>query len=93
VAITTQAQFRAHVCAALKATVQAEPRLFLGLIPGLIAYGRTGADPREAMEMLFTWAWQHLRGGAFNGHELRHVLLDAGVPAHLAENIPERPEP
>jgi hypothetical protein len=91
-AITT-AQYRNHVLLALKSTVQAEPRLFLALLPGLIDYARTGADPREAMEMLLTWSWQHIRGGIFDGHAFKHLLVQHGVPSQFAQDVIERAEP
>lgn len=90
----TTAQYRNHVLLAFKATVQAEPRLFRLLLPGLIDYARTGADPKEAMEMLATWAWQHLLPGeSFDGHRYKHLLVDAGVPPQFAQDIIQRAEP
>lgn len=90
----TATQYRNHLLLALKATIQAEPALLLPLLPGLVAYARTGADQREAIETLCTWAWQHLRPlQGFDPHAYKHLLISAGVPTAWAANVTERSEP
>lgn len=93
VAITTQAQYRTHILAAIKALVIADPKLFIPLIPGLVAYAQLGSDQREAVEMIFTWAWTHLKGGAFDGHAFKHILADAGVVGVALQDVTARNEP
>lgn len=89
----TTAQYRNHVLLALKSCVTADPRLLLPLLPGLHTYARIGANEREAMEILLSWCQQHLLPGAFDGHRLKHLLAENGVPIHLAQDIVERAEP
>lgn len=93
-AVTTQAQFRTHILAALKATIQQNPALLLPLLPGFIQYARTGADPREAIEMLLTTWWSiYAPTVPFQGHRLKHLLLDGGVTLSQAFDVIERAEP
>lgn len=92
-AITTQAQYRGHILAMFKTTISNQPRLLIPLLPSLVEYARAGVDHREAVEMFLTWAWQHIQGGSFDGHRFKHLLMDAGVPAHIAEDITQRTEP
>jgi hypothetical protein len=92
-AITTQAQYRTHVLAALKAMIQADPSLFLPLIPGFYAYAQTGNDPREAMEMLLSWAQPLVLPGPYDAHRMKHLLTNAGVPSDVAQNVAQRAEP
>jgi hypothetical protein len=98
-AITTQAQYRGHILAALKFAIQERPRRFLELVPGLVAYVQAGgtagerADRREVLEMLVTAVWAALKGGNFDGHEAVHLLLEAGVPPGVLTNLVQRAEP
>ena len=92
-AITSRAEYAMHMLAALKRALLEHPEAFPLLLPGLHTYGRTGADQREAIDIFLNHYQTVVLGQSFNGHRLNHLMLDVGIPAAQARDVPYKEEP
>lgn len=105
----TRAQYLGHFRAALRHGLifaygeEQSPdlqALYRGLIdfvpngPGTIEGAATTlANRRECVRILFTLLWKGVLNKVFNGHYIRHFLLECGVDYSLTEDVPELDEP
>lgn len=89
----TRAQYALHTLGALRQALGERPEAFALLAPGLISYAKQGATEREAVETLVTYYWTQVLGRAYHGHQMRHLLLDAGVAYEDTRDVPNTQEP
>jgi hypothetical protein len=92
----TRADYLEHFRSAVgRALLQSKDGVPL-LIAGLVDYIQTGnrgtiADRREAARVVLNVLWQGVLNRPYDGHQMRHWLLDAGVD--LSADIPNIAEP
>lgn len=98
-AVNTLAQYYPLLRGAIRRGLDLHPEAMLLLLPGMIEYVKEGgtagirADRRDAVRMLLNVYWQQVLGRPYDGHAMRHAMIEARVAYADTEDIPNVAEP
>jgi len=53
----------------------------------------TQADRLECIRIVFNLVWTNLLGRTYDGHGIRHFMVDQGIPYNRTEDVPEMSVP
>lgn len=97
-AITIRLQYLEHLIRALKHVGARNPDAIIALLPGLVDYIANGsyetlANRRDLVRIVVNVIWKQMLDQQYDGHQMRHLLLDQGIVYASTEDVPNVEEP
>ena len=97
-AITLRLQWLEHCVRIVKFTLVRHPEVIGMFIEGAVAYVQnstydTLANRRDAARIAVNIVWRELLSKTYSSHQMKHFLVDAGVPDSVLEEVPDILEP